>query len=31
MKQVPMTFWEYAPDPSDPANYSWVDNSVISM
>ena len=27
MKQVPMTFWEYAPDPSDPANYSWVDNS----
>lgn len=27
MKQVPMTFWEYAPNPNDPATYMWVDNS----
>ena len=27
MKQVPMTLWEYVPDPSDPATYTWVDNS----
>ena len=25
MKQVPMTFWEYASDPLP--HYSWVDNS----
>ena len=27
MKQVPMTFWEYAPNPNDPVTFTWVDNS----
>ena len=22
-----MTLWEYAPNPNDPATYTWVDNS----
>ena len=29
MKQVPMIFWEYAPNPSDPANFSWQDHSSV--